>query len=205
MNEPNIQPVPPPPAAYPVSAAPPPPPVQPAQPAAPPAAFATPLAFRKSPGLAGVLSMFPGVGHIYLGLYQRAVVFFAIWVLTLAIASTGRAGPLGVLIPFWWFFVLIDAVRQAKAINATGAAESNIVAKEMAMKAGGNLAFGILMILFGAFFLLDRLVTIDLSFLIDWWPLLLVAFGAWQVFAYYKAKQAAEAQAAGEANRELNP
>src|SRR5262249_15793001 len=107
-------------------------------------------------------------------------------------------GPIGVLIPFWWFFVLIDAVRQAKAINATGAAESNIVSKEIALKAGGSLAFGIFLILFGAFFLFDPFVSIDLSFLLDWWPLLLVAFGAWQVFTYYKTKQAAEARARGE-------
>jgi hypothetical protein len=161
----------------------------------PPVAYATPVAFRKSPALAGVLSAFPGVGHIYLGLYQRAVVFFAIWVFTLAIANHG-GGPIGVLIPFWWFFVLIDAVRQAKAINATGAAESNIVAKEIAMKAGGSLGFGIFLILFGAFFLLDRFVTIDLSFLLDWWPLLLVAFGAWQVFSYFRSKQEIEAKTA---------
>jgi hypothetical protein len=192
MNEQNAQPIPPPPTPYaaaaPVQPMPPPPAVQ----AAPPAVYATPLAFRKSPALAGVLSLLPGVGHIYLGLYQRAVVFFAIWVFTLAIADHGP-GPMGVLIPFWMFFVLIDAVRQAKAINATGAAESNIVAKEIALKAGGNLAFGIFLILFGAFFLLDRLVTIDLSFLLDWWPALIIAFGAWQVFSYYKTKQQLDA------------
>ena len=151
----------------------------------------------KNPAAAGLLSFLPGLGHVYLGLYQRAVMFFAIWVLILAFVSSGRhTGPLGILIPFWWFFVLIDAVRQAKAINTTGLPESNLVgAQEKPLPVSGSLAFGVFLILFGLFFLIDRLVTIDLSFLFDWWPLLLIAFGAWQVYTFYKAKQDREAGA----------
>jgi hypothetical protein len=40
-------------------------------------------------------------------------------------------------------------------------------------------------------------VTIDLSFLNDWWPALLVAFGLWQVFRHYQGKRAASASAEG--------
>jgi hypothetical protein len=192
MNEINAQAAPPPSAAYPSAAPSPAPP--PPLPAAPPVAYATPSAFRKSPGVAGVLSLFPGGGHIYLGLYQRGVVFFAIWAFLITMAD--HVGmPFGLMIPFWMLFVLIDAVRQANAINATGAAESNLVVGEKTIKAGGALGLGIFFILIGLFFLLDRFVTIDLSFLLDWWPLLLVAFGAWQVFAYYKGRQEVEAKA----------
>ncbi|MCC6133312.1 MAG: hypothetical protein IT186_25555 [Acidobacteria bacterium] len=174
----------------------PPPPVIPV-PAAPPVAYAVapePVKPRKSPGLAGFLSALPGVGHIYLGLYQRAVVFFGVWVLTLAIANHG-SGPIGVLIPFWWFFVLIDAVRQANAINETGAAESNLVATEPKLKLQGNLAFGVFLILFGIFFLVDRFVRIDLSFLFEWWMVPVIVFGAWQVFVYYRNKKGEEKKA----------
>lgn len=149
----------------------------------------------KNPAAAGLLSFLPGLGHVYLGLYQRAVMFFAIWVLILAFISHGHhTGPLGILIPFWWFFVLIDAVRQAKAINATGLPESNLVGRqEKPLPVSGSLAFGVFLILFGIFFLIDRFVMIDLSWLVDWWPLLLIAFGAWQVYTFYKAKQDKEA------------
>ena len=34
-----------------------------------------PVVETKSPALAGLLSMFPGLGHLYLGLYQRAFAF----------------------------------------------------------------------------------------------------------------------------------
>ena len=87
---------------------------------------------------------------------------------------------------------LIDAVRQAKAINATGAPESNLLPNEKSMNFSGSLTFGIFLVLVGVFFLLDRYFRIDLSFLFDFWPVLLIAFGAWQIFAYWKSKQPAE-------------
>jgi hypothetical protein len=177
-------------------AAPPPSPYAPPAPPFPAASAPLPAGYKK-PGLAGLLSVLPGVGHLYLGLYQRAIAFFAIWVLIIAFVDRGHhSGPLGIFIPFWWFFVLIDAVRQAHAINATGAPEANLVTGEKPIKVQGSLAFGIFLILFGAFFLLDRFVTIDLSFLLDWWPAGVILFGAWQVFTYYKGKQAAEIAAA---------
>jgi hypothetical protein len=186
MTETNINPQPSAtyPAPVPPAAVPPPPPVAYGAPA-----FPAPQ--LKNPAAAGLLSFLPGLGHVYLGLYQRAVMFFAIWALILTFISSARhTGALGVLIPFWWFFVLIDAVRQAKAINATGLPESNLIgAQEKPLPVSSSLAFGVFLILFGIFFLVDRFVTIDLSFLFDWWPLLLVGFGAWQIYTYYKSKQ----------------
>jgi LiaI-LiaF-like transmembrane region len=186
MTEMNINPQPSAtyPAPVPPSALPPPPPVAYGAPA-----VAAP--HLKNPTTAGLLSFFPGLGHLYLGLYQRAFMFFGVWALIITfISNTRHGGALGVMIPFWWFFGLIDAVRQAKAINATGLPESNLIgAQEKPLPVSSSLAFGVFLILFGIFFLVDRLVTIDLSFLFDWWPLLLVGFGAWQVFTYYKSKQ----------------
>ena len=185
------------------TALPPPPPTgAPAPPVAyppvapPPPHLASPPG--KKPAAAGLLSFFPGLGHVYLGLYKRGIVFFAILVLLVAIADRGNTGPFGMLIPFWWVFVLIDAVRQARAINSTGMPEPGFFGEEKPFKADGGLTFGIFLILIGLFFLADRIFTIDLSFLLDWWPALLVAFGAWQVFAYFQEKKRRE-EAAGEA------
>jgi hypothetical protein len=93
--------------------------------------------------------------------------FFGVWALIITFISNARhAGAIGVIIPFWWFFGLIDAVRQAKAINATGLPESNLIgAQEKPLPVSSSLAFGVFLILFGIFFLVDRFVTIDLSFL----------------------------------------
>ena len=191
MNESTPNPIPPSAPAW----NPPPP-----QAAAPPPAFAAlpaapaPPPMIKSPAVAGLLSVIPGLGHVYLGLYQRAIAFFAVWVIIMSIAPHGP-GPAGVLIPFWWFFVLIDAVRQAKAINTTGAPESNLLVGEKPMNVSGSLVFGIFLILVGVFFLIERYWRIDLSFLYDFWPVFLIAFGAWQVWLYWKAKKDAPPKA----------
>lgn len=190
MNE-NASLPPPPPTAYaaPPVAYVPAPPAVPVRPATPPG---------KNPAAAGLLSAFPGLGHVYLGLYKRGIVFFAILVLLIAITDRAHNGPFGMLIPFWWVFVLIDAVRQARAINATGMPEPGFFGEEKPFKADGGLTFGIFLILIGLFFLADRIFTIDLSFLLDWWPALLVAFGGWQVLAYFQEKKRRE-EAASEA------
>ena len=171
--------------------------------AAPPVAYVPPAPPRpvappgKNPAAAGLLSVFPGLGHVYLGLYKRGVVFFVIWALFIAVADRGHDMPFGLFIPFWMVFVLIDAVRQARALNATGMPEPGFFGEEKPFRADGGLTFGIFLILIGLFFLADRIFTIDLSFLLDWWPVLLVAFGGWQVFAYFQERKRRDEEAAG--------
>lgn len=131
----------------------------------------------------------PGLGHLYLGLYQRAAIFFGVFVLLATLAERSHGPFPGLFFPFLFAFSIIDAVRQAKAINATGAPEPGLLGGEKPVKVSGSLTAGILLILIGGFLLLNRFVTIDLSFLNDWWPALLVVFGAWQVFTYWKGKQ----------------
>ncbi len=183
MNETSVNPQSPtPPSPSPV---PPPPPIafgsSGQQPAAPP--------LPKNPGAAGALGIIPGMGHLYLGLYQRAAILFGIWVLFISLAEHSHGPFPGIAIPFWMVFSIIDASRQAKAINATGRPEANILGSDEPVRVSGSLTAGILLILIGGFLLLNRFVTIDLSFLNDWWPILLVAFGAWQVFRHYQSRR----------------
>jgi len=163
-------------------------------PAPPPIAFGPSAALPsaplpKNPGAAGVLGIIPGMGHLYLGLYQRAAILFAVWVLFISLAGNSRGPFPGIAIPFWMVFSIIDAVRQAKAINATGKPEANVLGSDEPVRVSGSLTAGILLILIGGFLILNRFVTIDLSFLNDWWPILLVAFGAWQVYRHYQDRR----------------
>jgi hypothetical protein len=184
MNDTSTNPQPP--STPSLSPAPPPPPI-----AFGPAGALPSAPLPKNPGAAGALGIIPGMGHLYLGLYQRAAILFGIWVLFISLAGHSRGPFPGIAIPFWMVFSIIDASRQAKAINATGRPESNILGSDEPVRVSGSLTAGLLLILIGGFLLLDRFVTIDLSFLNDWWPILLVAFGAWQVFRHYQGKRAA--------------
>src|SRR5262249_20274786 len=100
MNDSFGNPNPTPPTPPPAPTAAPPPPVMPPPPA-PQAGVQPVIVERKSPGLAGFLSMFPGLGHLYLGLYQRAFVIGGAFCLLIAVTSHGRGGEFfGPLIAF---------------------------------------------------------------------------------------------------------
>jgi len=152
-------------------AAPSAPPPPPAPPVAPATVVAPVIVDRKSPGLAGFLSMFPGLGHLYLGLYQRAFAFGGAFILAIAFTSHGHGGEFfGPLIAFIWFFAIIDAVRQAKAINRGQLAESGWAAEAQLKAAAGTggLTWGVILIGLGSLWLIDRYVDIDWSFMEEW-------------------------------------
>lgn len=151
-----------------------------------------PVTCRKSPGAAVVLSFFPGLGHLYLGLYQRAIGFFAAFAFAIFLADKL---DLGILAAFVWFFGLIDAYRQAQLINA-GQAPEDLWATPVRRRARNpRLAFGVLLTVVGLVLLYNQFYPLDLSFLYDWWPLVLVGLGVWQIARYViDRRQAAAAE-----------
>src|SRR5512141_2720789 len=132
MNDTSTNPQPPSPPS--LSQAPPPPPI-----AFGPAAASQVPPLPKNPGAAGLLGIIPGMGHLYLGLYQRAAILFGVWVLFISVAGHSHGPFTGIAIPFWMVFSIIDAVRQAKAINATGRPESNILGSDEPVRVSGSL------------------------------------------------------------------
>ncbi|HXM76166.1 MAG TPA: hypothetical protein VN971_05265 [Thermoanaerobaculia bacterium] len=165
----------------PYSAPPPPPPGAPfpPPPAAPPAGAMAPAVMvpyasgHKSPVLAGFLSMFPGLGHLYLGLYQRGIAFGIAWVIAISFSSHGRGGAFfGPMIAFIWFFAIIDAVRQAHAINRGYVAESGFGPSPAQIRRASSgtagLTWGVILVGIGALWLIDRYVDIDWSFFDRW-------------------------------------
>ena len=119
---------------------------------------------RKSAGLAGFLSVFPGLGHLYLGLYQRAFAIGGAFILLCALTSHGRGGALfGPMIAFVWFFGIIDAVRQAKAINRGQLAEAGFVGERQLKAAAGTggLTWGVILVGIGSLLLADRYLDLE--------------------------------------------
>jgi hypothetical protein len=145
----------------PPGAASPPPPPPPAAPAA--VSMIPVLVEKKSPGLAGFLSMFPGLGHLYLGLYQRAFAFGGAFIF--AISMAGHRGEFfGPLIAFIWFFAIIDAVRQAKAINRGVAVEGGFAGAPQLRKAAegtGALTWGVILVGMGALWLSEKYLDME--------------------------------------------
>jgi len=142
--------------------------------------------FRRSPGLALVLSFFPGLGHLYLGLYQRAFAIFLCFAVAIWLSEHSH---LGILVAFVWFFAVIDAYRQAQLINLGLTPESVMGAAKAKTPWGGALGFGIFLLVIGVVLLYNQFYPIDFTFLEDWWPLLLVLAGLYLMAAHFREKQ----------------
>ena len=178
--------------------APPPPPLATEMPRTVPAIVIE----KKSPGLAGILSgIFPGLGHLYLGLYQRSFKVAAAFVGCIWIVSTGfmngHLTPIfGMGIAFIWFFGIIDAVRQAKAINS-GYVEASGLVSEKTLNAArrestSSLTWGVILVGLGTLWLLDRYVDLDAFWAVveDWLaPASFILFGLILITTYVIKKR----------------
>jgi hypothetical protein len=184
MNETSTpQPATPAPAAAPTPAAP------------PPAAAPYPVVVdRKSPALAGFLSFFPGLGHLYLGLYPRAFAVGGAFILGVMMTSHGGPGEFfGPLVAFVWFFGVIDAVRQAKAINRGQLAEAGFAGDQQLKRAAagtGALTWGVILVGLGALLLIDRYFDIDWSFMSEWGgPAAFILLGLILIIAHVRKRR----------------
>jgi TM2 domain-containing membrane protein YozV len=148
-----------------------------------PAGTTTAATLPKSPVLALVLSLFPGIGQIYNGQPAKALVFFFAW--AGSIYLTAEANPFfAFLIAFTYFYNLVDAWRSAGAINARHARGSGVVEEDTAE----SPAWGAALIGVGALLLLNNLGWLRLAALQRYWPLVLMAAGA--AFLYGSMRRA---------------
>src|SRR3954470_12973572 len=171
------------------SAAPPPPPI--------PDVDSLPNA-----GLATFLGMIPGVGAMYNGQFMKAVAHVVIFV-TLSMAAD-RADFFGLFVFLFWLYMVIDARKTAKArihgeplpdMLGIGAMVGELRAPVVRSAAGSvfqkadNLSqqrnkppmAAIVLIGLGVLFLLNNMGLFAFNFFGTFWPLLLVAVGAYLI------------------------
>jgi hypothetical protein len=104
----------------------------------------------------------------------------------------------GMGIAFIWFFGIIDAVRQAKAINTSGyvdagglaPAEATVLRRTTESMAG--LTWGVILVGIGALWLLDRYVDLDAFWAAveDWLaPVAFIVLGLVLITSYVAKKR----------------
>lgn len=154
-------------------------------PAAGPAA-AAPLAPNPgvSPGLAFVLGMIPGVGAIYNGQYAKGIVHVLILGLLISISSSDAAGGLeplfGLLTAVFWFYMAFEAYHTARRrlLGEPVDEFSSLVD----IRGRRTPLTPILLILLGTLFLLNNLEIVRLRDVLRYWPVALIAVGAWMLY-----------------------
>ncbi len=152
---------------------------------------------RKSPGLAVFLSiLFPGLGQIYIGYYQRGFTHALIAIALISGLTSigehagGLAALLGVSLGFFWLYNFIDAGRRASLYNmALESGRTPEMPEEPKLRSGGSIAGGVILIAIGLLVFLNTMFDISLDWLADWWPLGLIGLGVWMVIGARKARQ----------------
>jgi hypothetical protein len=142
----------------------------------------------KIPFLAGFLSgFFPGVGQLYIGYYRQGITLGLLFAAIITILATGNMSPLepflGISLGFIWLYGIIDAVRKAQAVNRhLDGFGTDPLPADLASLGDGSVFGGVALVVLGVVFLLHTRFGMDLQWLADWWPLLMIAGGIWLVW-----------------------
>lgn len=145
-------------------------------------------ALRKSPALATVLSLMPGLGQIYVGYYQQGFICLMTAATVIAILASGGGGRggepfFGMFLAFFWIFNMIDANRRAQHYNLAlmGLSDQELPEDFQGPGAKGSVAGGLLLVVVGTLLFLDVKFGVSLEWLEDWWPVALIGFGIWLI------------------------
>jgi hypothetical protein len=136
-----------------------------------------------SPGLAFFLGAIPGVGAIYNGQYAKGIVHAVIWGLLMSMANSravqGMEPLFGVLVAAWWFYMAFEAYHTARKRRAGEPVDE--YSSILNLTGGRNHipVAGIALVVLGALLLLYTLDLLDFEYVARFWPVLLIAAGAY--------------------------
>ena len=144
---------------------------------------------HKSIPLAILLSFMPGIGHVYNGLYRRALLFFGVFLGAAAIMV--RNEIFTPVVVFIWLFNVIDTYRQATLINLGYSADLGLLEDRPDLPRSGQGTFyaGVALLVFGVIAALDVFFGLSIEPILEAWPLFLVAAGIWLIIRSLRERQ----------------
>jgi len=110
---------------------------------------------RKSKVLAIALSIFPGAGHLYLGLQKRGLQLMGGFLITIYVMDNMRLSLFFFLLPLFWCFAFFDALQQASRYESQTLADEPVLMQLVPYQRW----FGFALLALGAYYLLDRVAA----------------------------------------------
>jgi hypothetical protein len=160
-------------------------PAAPLPPPLPPAVYPAGPPLPKNPWAALALSLFPGVGQIYNGQLAKGIFFFFAEAFCIYGAGDINWFPFAFLIPFVYFYNLVDAWRSATLINARFLGGQTVAEEDTSE----SPAWGAGLIAIGLLLLMNNLGWLRFSALERWWPILMVIAGAAFLYGSLRRRQ----------------
>ena len=136
------------------------------------------------PGLAFILGLIPGVGAIYNGQYAKGLIHVVMFGFIIALQE--HDGPLvvmnGFLIPAFVFYMAFEAMHTAKRrLEGLPVDEFSSIAP-LGGRANGFPVGPVILMAVGVFLLLANLDLISVRAMMRWWPVGLIAVGAYMLY-----------------------
>ncbi len=149
-----------------------------------------------SPGLAFFLGWIPGVGAIYNGQYAKGLVHAVIFGILVSIidsnATRGLEPLFGMLVAVWMFYMAFEAYHTArKRRNGEPVDEYSSLLNLRGRNDQVPVA-GIALMLLGILMLLHTLNLLDFEYVARFWPVLLIAAGAYLLYNRFTAPAGAQ-------------
>src|SRR5450759_1562860 len=140
-----------------------------------------------SPGLAFLLGLIPGVGAIYNGQYVKGLVHVIILGVLISIVNSDSAGgfePLfGMLIGVWVFYMAFEAYHTARKRRlGEQLDEFSSLVPLRGTRSHRFPAGPVFLIAIGVLFLLNTMDILRFGALIRYWPVALIALGAYLLY-----------------------
>ncbi len=140
-----------------------------------------------SPGLAFLLGLIPGVGAIYNAQYVKGLIHVIVLGVLISIVSSGDAAgglePLfGMMIGVWVFYMAFEAYHTAKKRQLGQPVDEFSSLVSLRGQPSQFLVAPAVLIAVGLLFLLNNMEIIRFSQIIRYWPIALIALGAYMLY-----------------------
>jgi hypothetical protein len=152
----------------------------------PPGAFvySAPVAAPEvSPALAFFLGTIPGVGAIYNGQYAKGLVHALVWGILMSIshsnATDGMEPVFGIMVAVWWFYMAFEAFHTARKRRMGEPVDEYSSLIDFRGNKNHVPVAGVALILLGILLLLHTLDLLDFERVARYWPVTLIAGGAY--------------------------
>jgi hypothetical protein len=141
-----------------------------------------------SPGLALFLGLIPGVGAIYNAQYAKGMVHAVVWGVLVSIANSRAAHGLEAVfvigIIAWMAYMAFEAYHTARKRRMGEPVDEYSSLLDLRGRHNVPVA-GILLIVLGILLLLHTLELLDFEYVARYWPVLLIAVGAYLLYGRF--------------------
>jgi hypothetical protein len=145
----------------------------------------------KSPGLTAFLSVvLPGTGYLYVWAYEKAFMLWAAIALSIFMVADGLWG-FSFVMTFAYFFSIFDSYREAQFYNLRAEGDELPAPRP---RGQGRLMFGVFLAVVAAVFLADKYFYLNISWLLEWWPIPVFLLGVYFIVVAIRDRAKAKRQ-----------